>query len=162
MSIQTSIEMACGRETFGIHVPKALRVLDIQAEDDEGDLIEMAKIVDQRIGWSHYEQYWAHSREPGVLLWVPADSDQIALASEAAKAKPDDLLTLIPKLDPITQAQFYVAAKEKKNVGINKARNFAKVLLAEGKIYAWKIPREKPLKAEIGYAQQPQPSEDNE
>ena len=45
MSIQMSIEMATRKSTFGICVPKPLRILDIQAEDDEGDVIEMAQIV---------------------------------------------------------------------------------------------------------------------
>src|SRR5690349_41479 len=63
-------------------------IIALEPTDTPGVFKLIAAKRYQRIGWSHYEQYWAHSREPGVLLWVPADSDQIALASEAAKAKP--------------------------------------------------------------------------
>lgn len=42
-----------------------------------------------RIGWGDLtETYSAHSREPGQLLWVPADADQIAAAKKPSKRPP--------------------------------------------------------------------------
>jgi AAA domain len=46
LTAQAAIEWGCGRVSFGIKPAKALRSLVIQAEDDEGDIIEMSRIVD--------------------------------------------------------------------------------------------------------------------
>jgi AAA domain len=46
LAVQLTIELACGRESFGIAPAGPLRVFVVQAEDDEGDVIEMARIVD--------------------------------------------------------------------------------------------------------------------
>jgi RecA-family ATPase len=43
---QAAILWACEQIAFGIKPAKALRILIVQAEDDEGDIIEMSKIVD--------------------------------------------------------------------------------------------------------------------
>jgi hypothetical protein len=45
MAVQSAIEWAAGRESFGIKPARPLKVLIIQAEDDEGDVIEMAQIA---------------------------------------------------------------------------------------------------------------------
>jgi hypothetical protein len=44
-SIQCGILWGCGREAFGIKPSKPLRVLVIQGEDDEGDVIEMSRML---------------------------------------------------------------------------------------------------------------------
>jgi hypothetical protein len=44
-SIQLAAELGCGRPSFGITPPRALKILVIQAEDDEGDVIEMARVI---------------------------------------------------------------------------------------------------------------------
>jgi hypothetical protein len=45
LSIQLAAELGCGRPAFGIAPARGLRVLIIQAEDDEGDVIEMSRVV---------------------------------------------------------------------------------------------------------------------
>ena len=45
LAVQFTILVSCGRTAFGIHPPKPLRVLIIQAEDDDNDLTEMAAMV---------------------------------------------------------------------------------------------------------------------
>jgi RecA-family ATPase len=45
LSIQAAIEWGVGRPSFGIRPAGSLRTLIIQAEDDEGDCIEMAQIT---------------------------------------------------------------------------------------------------------------------
>lgn len=45
MSIQCGILWGCGKEAFGITPPNPLRVMVIQGEDDEGDVIEMARMI---------------------------------------------------------------------------------------------------------------------
>jgi AAA domain len=109
----------------------------------------------QRIGWPRPDLLWSHAREEGKLLWVPADSEQAAAAKENADRRPEDVLTVIPEFRPITQDQFFLAAKGK-GVGVNRARTFVNVLMDEGRVHAWKIkrPNRKPA---IGYARRPQP-----
>jgi hypothetical protein len=109
----------------------------------------------QRIGWDGSEQFWAHSRDDGKLLWVPADRDQIALAKQAAQKAPDDLLTLIPKLDPISHEQLTENAKAR-GLGRDKTRAFVNILIDQRKVFAWKIPRPG-AKSAVGYAQRPDP-----
>jgi RecA-family ATPase len=46
LSVQAAALWACGRAAFGIKPTRALRVLIVQAEDDEGDSIEMAKMIE--------------------------------------------------------------------------------------------------------------------
>lgn len=103
----------------------------------------------ERLGWS--ESWWSHSREPGQLLWLPADRDQIALAKENSKAQPDDLLALVPPLDPISQDQLFQIASEK-GFGQKKIRQFLNILEEKKKIHRHKIPREG-VKAAVGYSQ---------
>ncbi len=112
----------------------------------------------QRIGWIGWDQFWAHSRDEGVLKWIPADSEQTACAKKRAEKGPDDLIRIIPVLDPITQDQFFIAAKEI-GIGVNKARTYINALLDEGRAHAWKIKRIN-RKPAIGYAQRPQHEEE--
>jgi hypothetical protein len=111
----------------------------------------------KRIGWGGSETFWAHSRDDGKILWVPADRDQIALAKEASKSNPDDLLRLVPELDPISQEKLHQIASEKK-IGEKKIRRFLKILEEEKKIYRHKMPREG-AKAAIGYSKTPSAQE---
>jgi hypothetical protein len=47
LSIQMAILWACGLVAFGIRPRKALRILIVQSEDDQGDCTEMAAMKDQ-------------------------------------------------------------------------------------------------------------------
>ena len=46
LSIQLAILWACGKPAFDIKPSKSLRILIVQSEDDEGDCIEMAAMMD--------------------------------------------------------------------------------------------------------------------
>ncbi len=128
----------------------ARAVLVVDPTETHGVFRFIAAKRGQRIGWDGFEQYWAWSRDDGKLLWVSADRDQIALAKENAKSQPDDLLNLIPVLDPISQDRLYQVAS-KKGIGEKKIRRFLKILEEEGKIHRHKLPRDG-TKAAIGYA----------
>jgi hypothetical protein len=128
----------------------ARAVLVVDPTETHGVFRFIAAKRGQRIGWDGFEQYWAWSRDDGKLLWVPADRDQVALAKENAKSQPDDLLNLVPVLDPISQERLYQIASEK-GIGEKKIRRFLKILEEEGKIHRHKMPREG-TKAAIGYA----------
>ena len=128
----------------------ARAVLVVDPTETHGVFRFIAAKRGQRIGWDGFEQYWAWSRDDGKLLWVPADRDQIALAKENAKSQPDDLLNLIPVLDPISQDRLYQIASEK-GIGEKKIRRFLKILEEEGKIHRHKLPRDG-SKAAVGYA----------
>jgi hypothetical protein len=45
LAVQIAILLACGLMAFGINPSGALKILIIQAEDDEGDIIEMSRMV---------------------------------------------------------------------------------------------------------------------
>jgi hypothetical protein len=112
----------------------------------------------KRIGWGNhvpvYEQFWAHSRTEDQLLWLPADSDQIALAKPAGKKTPEDLLTLIPLLDPAPMGQIQFEANQKWGLGMNKVRDFINVLVHQGKAFKHQFPRPR-TSPETKYARTP-------
>jgi hypothetical protein len=70
MSFQMAALFAAGREAFGIKPAKPLRVLVIQAEDDEGDCIEMSWVVNH-LDLSNEEKY----RIRNNTLIVPVNSE---------------------------------------------------------------------------------------
>ena len=45
LSVQMGIEWSCGLPSFGIIPSRALRILIVQSEDDRGDCIEMAQMI---------------------------------------------------------------------------------------------------------------------
>jgi hypothetical protein len=109
----------------------------------------------KRIGWGNsfpvYEKFWAHSTEEGKLLWLPASQAQVSTAKSRGQKGPDDLLPLIPLIEPISQERLFLAAKDNPpHIGENKARGFLKILEEDGKIEEQKIRREG-TKAAIGY-----------
>jgi AAA domain len=106
----------------------------------------------QRIGWQGFEQFWAHSTEPGKILWVPATDEQIATGKKSRDAIPADLLPLVPVLDPVTKDEIIQAAKERLHIGRDTVRTFLKVLVGQGKVFAHRVrrPRTNP---ETRYAQ---------
>jgi hypothetical protein len=108
----------------------------------------------QRIGWTERERFYAHSREEGQLLWLPADADQLAVAKAESKRTPEDLLKLVPVLDVISQERLIEAAK-KIGIGRDKTRALTNTLVDDGKLYTAKIQRPG-VKAGVGYSQSPQ------
>jgi len=128
----------------------ARAVLVVDPTDTHGVFRFIAAKRAQRIGWKENERFYAHSREDGKLLWVPADNDQIALAKTESKRTPDDLLKLVPVVDPILQEKLFDIASP--HFGEKKVRNFIKILIDEEKVYLHKI-RRQGAKSAIGYAQ---------
>ena len=59
LSLQMAILWACGLIAFGIRPRKALRILIIQSEDDEGDCIEMARMM-EHLGLSEDQKRLVH------------------------------------------------------------------------------------------------------
>jgi hypothetical protein len=111
-----------------------------------------------RIGWNRFETYWAHTPEEGKLLWVPADKDQITAVKKNATREPNDLLKLIPPLDPISQEKLLHLASEI-GFGEKKVRQFLQILVENKKTYRYKLPRDG-AKSAIGYSQTP-PSQES-
>jgi hypothetical protein len=108
----------------------------------------------KRIGWGDhfpvFEQYWTHSTQEGQLLWLPANQDQASAEKSKRQKGRDDLLPLIPIVDPISQELLFIEAKEKLSMGSNKVRDFVKVLIDKGKIIDRKILRSG-RKSGVGY-----------
>jgi hypothetical protein len=114
------------------------------------------------IGWGEhtpvYERFFAHSQNDGELLWIPASEDQIAADRENSKKNPEDLLRLIPVLDPLLQEKLFLIAKQK-GISEKRTRAFLKILIDDAKVHEHKIPRPGVTSAK-GYAQQPPTGEE--
>ena len=110
----------------------------------------------RRIGWGDrlpvFERYFAWSTNEGELLWLDASADQISSAKPRGLDSAADMLPLIPLVDPISQEQLFVAAKQARSLGVNKVRTFVKILLDEGKIRVEPIKRTG-VKSGVGYVQ---------
>jgi hypothetical protein len=120
--------------------------LAIDPCEDPGVYKFIAAKRGKRIGWGDvfplYEQFWAHSTEEGKLLWLPASQDQVSAAKPRGQKGPDDLLPLIPLVDSISQARLILAAKDSPSrIGVNKVRDFLKILIEDGKIKEQKTKR---------------------
>jgi DnaB-like helicase N terminal domain/AAA domain len=139
----------------------ARAVLVVDPTDTYGVFRFIAAKRAQRIGWQENQRFYAHSREEGKLLWVPADADQVALAKDSRATQPADALQIIPKLDSVKREIFYHQAKLKLHLGEKRARTFLEVLIDEGKIFEWRFPRKTGPPA-IAYSQRRQPDEEDQ
>ena len=105
------------------------------------------------------ETGWAHSNEEDKLLWVPVDQAAFAAADKSASRSPDDLLPLVPMLDPILKAELFLIAKAKLFIGEKKFRSFLEILENNRKIFIHPIPRTdadgNKVKSGVGYARTP-------
>lgn len=54
--VQMAFDWSCGRESFGIKPARPLRILIVQAENDEGDTIEQARGIVDQSNYSEHEQ----------------------------------------------------------------------------------------------------------
>lgn len=112
----------------------------------------------KRIGWGDHfpvcETFWSHSND-GKLLWVPATAEEVAATARTkGNLKADDLLEIVPVLDPVIIEQIMAAAKEKWGLGAKKVREFVKVLVADAKIHVHNVKRQG-ARAEVKYAKMP-------
>lgn len=95
MTVQMGIEFALGRASFGIFPSRRSRSLIIQAEDSEGDLIEMAKMMEQlKLSKADYERVRANT-------WIEtvnhlSGEDFLNVLNEILLAWPADLVFINP------------------------------------------------------------------
>jgi hypothetical protein len=100
-------------------------------------------------------EYWfSHSVENGKFLWVPATHAQIAGAKGGRHTVPDDVLTLIPVIDPISQEELWLEAEQKLHIHERTTRKHCNILIDKKKIFVHKIPRAG-TKHAVGYAKTP-------
>ena len=99
---QQDICWALGREAFGIAPSKPLNILCIQAENDEGDLHEMAAGVLLGLGLTEAEIAEVHQRTTVVQWFESGDAFLVklrdALAAESEAGRPFDLVRIDPLL----------------------------------------------------------------
>jgi hypothetical protein len=112
----------------------------------------------EKLGWQDRTQWWCHSVENGKFLWIPATQAQIDAAkvkkNASQKISPDDVLKLIPVIDPILQAELYLKAEQKFKVSEKTIRRCCEILLQNRRIFEHKMPRP-PKKPAVGYSQTP-------
>lgn len=133
----------------------ARAVLIIAPSSNPGTYKFIAAKRFEKIGWQEREYWFAHSTENDRMLWVPADSDQIACGKTAGSASHEDLLPFIPLLDPASEDKIHVDQKPKLHLGEKRVHSFLKLLLETGKIFIHSFPR-KGTRPEIRYAKTPQ------
>jgi hypothetical protein len=104
-----------------------------------------------RIGWGGFDRHFAHSKEPGKLIWVDATADEVKLSKGIKTCRPEDLLALIPEVTPISKEALTVEAKTEIGIGQKKCHEFANILADKGQIFLHKIPRQG-VKSAVGYA----------
>ena len=99
-SAQADIQWSLGREAFGIAPAKPLNILTIQAEDDEGDLREMAAGVIQGMGLGEAEIEEVNKRTTYVQWFATGDvflaKLRDALCAEREAGRPVDLVRINP------------------------------------------------------------------
>lgn len=94
----------------------------------------------EKIGWDQPEQFWSHSIENGVPLWVAANQDQLCSAKPKKQIAASDLLDLLPLVDGITRERFIELAAGR-NVGENRARRLLNLLIEDQLVQVTETPR---------------------
>jgi AAA domain len=108
----------------------------------------------EKIGWQDREYWFSHSVENGKFLWIPSSQAQIAGAKGGRRTVPDDVLTLIPVFDPISQEELWLLADQKLHIKERTTRNHCNILIDKKKIFIHRIPRQG-TKSAVAYAQTP-------
>jgi hypothetical protein len=98
----------------------------------------------KRIGWDHHEMFYAHSQEPGNIVWLRANQDQIVAAKAgSSRIKIVDLsrvLSMVPMHDPEAKVVVEEKIRGDQNLGRNLVRRTLKRLETEGKIFTRRVP----------------------
>jgi AAA domain len=108
----------------------------------------------EKTGWQSREYWYSHSIENGVILWVPSTQDQIAIGHKGRDATCEDLLTIVPMLDPVPIESLIVKAKKDLGMARDKVRDFLKVLVHEGKVFQHFLKRAR-TNDEVKYSRTP-------
>jgi AAA domain len=135
-------------------------ILVIAPSDTPGTYRFIAAKRFEKIGWQDREYWFAQSIENDKILWVPASQEQIACGRKGKNAGPDDLLGLIPELDPIRLEKLIVTAKQKLGFGEKKVRTYLKVLVEDEKAFRHVFPRSR-TNSEVRYAKTKQTDYEN-
>jgi hypothetical protein len=115
----------------------------------------------KRIGWDHYEMFYAHSQEPGNIVWLKANQDQIAEAKAcSSRIKTVDLtraLSMVPMHDPEAKVMVEEKIQCDQNLGRDLVQRTLKRLEAEGKIFTRRVPNSRKGRSLTGWAKTPEP-----
>jgi hypothetical protein len=109
----------------------------------------------EKTGWQEREYWFSHSIENGAMLWVPSSAEQITSGKKGRDSEPEDLLAVIPVLDPVPDSLIIIEAKRKLQIGRDKTLDFLKALVQAGKVFRHLFARPR-TNAEVKYAQTPQ------
>jgi hypothetical protein len=90
-----------------------------------------------------FSKFIAHAKEQGLICWRPADADEIPQKNvpKAEKEDPQEVvLSLVPDSGSISKNALLARANQL-GVGKNKARDIVTMLVADGTLFEWRIPR---------------------
>ncbi len=95
-SVQQDILWALGRPAFGIQPARPLKIITVQAENDDGDLAEMARGVMHGLGLSDHERSNVHKNTLYITERFRIGDKFISLLGEILANRPVDLLRIDP------------------------------------------------------------------
>jgi hypothetical protein len=133
-----------------------------RCDNQQGTYRFIAAKRGQRIGWADdagnpvFEKHFRHSNVPGVILWdAVAEKDAPKVNSKFKTVDLDQLLALVPVLDPELKANFHQRAADKLQVGINKIEAAMRQLHIDGKVFSRSMPNPGKGRSYTGWAQTP-------
>ena len=104
--------------------------------------------------------FYAHSQEPGNIVWVRANQDQIVAAKASSRIKTVDLtrvLSMVPMLSPEAKVVVEEKIRCDQNLGRDLIQRALKRLEAEGKIFTRRVPNSRKGRSLTGWAKTPEP-----
>ncbi len=143
--------------------------LVVEPTDTNGVFKFIAAKRGQRIEWASelgnpvFEGYFRHSRLPEVILWEAVDEKDVPKANSKFKTVDlDQLLALVPVLDPELKDNFHQRAAGIFQVGTNKIKDTMRQLHVDGKVFSHSIPNPGKGRSYTGWAKTPGFEQQNE
>jgi hypothetical protein len=95
LSIQAAILWSCGKIAFGINPTRPLRILIVQAEDDDDDTTEMCQMLD-KLGLTQAEKELVHANTSFNRVNDCIDGEFLSVLESFLAQAPFDLVILNP------------------------------------------------------------------
>ncbi|MEA3213314.1 MAG: hypothetical protein QOE70_6371 [Chthoniobacter sp.] len=106
-----------------------------------------------------------HSRQDGVICWHEMTAEEIAEEEATQMTRTSDtppgisdeaVLELLPEDGSVLKQAFRDAMRTRFDIGLHRADNIAKRLVAEGRMFEWRVPQPRTQPA-VHFAKTPQP-----
>jgi hypothetical protein len=122
-------------------------IIVIDPTDTPGLYRFIAAKRSKQIGWKDEswqpvsERYFAHAKGEDSIYWVEVDASVLPKPPKKVAKTPEAILPLVPVDELINKDVLIHESNQKLGIGVNKVRDFIKVLVATGKLCEVPIPR---------------------